>query len=220
MRTLLSLIACSVLLACSGGEPAAVSTAPETAASADAAPPLPTPDEAKALIAESPELGDYEFSTGSSFSLPLDASKFNEPARAGAADLEKAGWIRVDGGKVVLAKGEGDKRFLIRPNGFLDIVPLAKKELLEVTGIRASDEGAQADFTWRWVPNEVGASFRSGPVRERFDATHQATATLRDFGKGWVVMLIEKKQGLNCRLQIGPGRGHPEERVSATKDLG
>ncbi len=184
-------IALLLAAACSGRE-----TAPQTASAADpAAPtaPLPTPEQAGALIAESPEFGDFEFSTGSSFSLPLDASQFNEPARAGAADLEKAGWIRIDGSKVVLAKGEGDKRFLVRQNGFLDIVPLAKKELLEIADVRKTDAGAEVDFTWCWVPNEVGASFTSGLVKERFDATHAATAKLRDFGQGWVVMLIERK---------------------------
>ncbi|HEY0591516.1 MAG TPA: hypothetical protein VGF40_07095 [Thermoanaerobaculia bacterium] len=183
-------IALLLALACSGGETATETT---SAAPAAAAAPLPTPEQAKALIAESPEFGDFEFSTGSSFSLPLDASQFNEPARAGAADLEKAGWIRIEGGTVVLAKGEGDKRFLVRPNGFLDIVPLAMKELGEVTGVRKTDEGAEVEFTWRWVPNEVGASFTSGLVKERFDATHAATAKLRDFGEGWIVMLIERK---------------------------
>lgn len=178
-------------LACSGEGPA-TGTAPATETSAAAA-PLPTPDAAKALIADSAEFGDFDFSTGSSFSLPLDASQFNEPARAGAADLEKAGWIRIDGGKVVLANGEGDKRFLVRPNGFLDIVPLAKKEFLEVTDVRKTDEGAEVDFTWRWIPNDVGASFTAGSVKERFDATHAATARLRDFGQGWMVMLIERK---------------------------
>lgn len=191
MRTAALILALSFFLSCSGGEtPADTATA---AGTAPAAAPLPTPDQAKALIADSPEFGDFEFSTGSSFSLPLDAAQFNEPARAGAADLERAGWIRIEGGKVVLAKGDGDKRFLVRPNGFLDIVPLAKKELLEVTGVRKTDEGAEADFTWRWIPNEVGASFTSGLVKERFDAIHVATAKLRDFGQGWVVMLIERK---------------------------
>lgn len=184
-------IALLVALACSGGETA--TETPSAAGTATAAAPLPTPDQAKALIAESPEFGDFEFSTGSSFSLPLDSSQFNEPARAGAADLAKGGWIRIEGGKVVLAKGEGDKRFLVRPNGFLDIVPLAKKELLEVADVRKTGEGADVDFTWRWVPNEVGASFTSGLVKERFDATHAATAKLRDFGQGWIVMLIERR---------------------------
>ncbi len=184
------LLSALLILSCSAEKTVSETTAAETA---PATAPLPTPDEAKALIADSPELGDYEFSTGSSFSLSLDASMFNEPARAGAADLEKAGWIRVVNGKVVLAKGEGDKRFLVRQNGFLDIVPLAKKELLEVTAVRKTDEGVEADFDWRWIPNEVGASFTSGSVKERFDATQAATAKLRDFGNGWVVMLIEKR---------------------------
>ena len=187
-------IALLLALACSGGEPA-TETAPAAETVTPAAAPLPTADEAKGLIAGSAEFGDFDFSTGSSFSLPLDASKFNEPARAGAADLEKGGWIRIEGGRVVLAKGEGDKRFLVRPNGYLDIVPLAKKELLEVTGVRKTEEGAEADIAWRWIPNEVGAAFTSGTVKERFDATHHATVKMRDFGSGWAVMLIEPALG-------------------------
>ena len=96
---------------------------------------------------------------------------------------------------MVLAKGEGDKRFLVRPNGYLDIVPLAKKELLDVTAVRKTPEGAEADIAWRWIPNEVGASFTSGRVKERFDATHHATVKTRDFGSGWAVMLIEPSVG-------------------------
>jgi hypothetical protein len=191
MRRAILLLTCTLLAACSGGEGPAESTATETTA-APTDPP-PSPEEAKALIAESAEFGDFDFSTGSSFSLPLDASTFNDPARAGAADLERAGWIRIENGRVVLAKGEGDKRFLLRPNGYLDIVPLAKKELLEVTDVRKTEEGAEADIAWRWIPNEVGASFTSGLPKERFDATHRATVKLRDLGSGWVVMLIEKK---------------------------
>ncbi|HEU5163650.1 MAG TPA: hypothetical protein VFV54_10925 [Thermoanaerobaculia bacterium] len=188
-------IALLLALACSGGETATESVQANETAAAPAAAPLPSADAAKALIAESPEFGDYEFSTGSSFSLPLDTSKFNEPARAGAANLEKGGWIRIAGGRVVLAKGEGDKRFLVRPNGYLDIVPLAKKELLEVSGVRKTTEGAEADIAWKWIPNEVGAAFTSGPVKERFDATHHAIVKMRDFGSGWVVMLIEPASG-------------------------
>ena len=188
-------IALLLALACSGGETATETGQAPDAAAAPASAPLPAPDAAKALIAESPEFGDYEFSTGSSFSLPLDASKFNEPARAGAADLERDGWIRIAGGRVVIAKGDGDKRFLVRPNGYLDIVPLAKKELLAVTQVRKTDEGAEADIAWKWIPNEVGAAFTSGAVKERFDATHHATVKMRDFGSGWVVMLIEPAGG-------------------------
>ena len=166
-------------------------TEPETAVERPRPAP-PSTDEARTLIADSAAFGDFEFSTGSSFSLPLDTSQFNQPARAGARDLEKGGWIRIQSGSVVLAKGEGDPRFLVRPSGFLDVVPLAKKELLEVEAVRQTEDGAEVDFTWRWIPNEVGSSFTTGAVKERFDATHAATAKLQDFGAGWEVMLVER----------------------------
>ena len=191
MRTLALLLTIALLAACGGEAPAPEVTTTETVKPA-AAPP--TTEEASTLVASSPAFGDYQFSTGSSFSLPLDASMMNEPARQGAADLENAGWIRIDGGRVTLAKGDGDKRFLLRPNGFLDVVPLAKKELISVDAVRPAGAAVEVDFTWRWIPNEVGSSFTRGAVKERFDATHRATAKLQDFGAGWDVMAISESK--------------------------
>ncbi|MCA1734305.1 MAG: hypothetical protein LC732_11970 [Acidobacteria bacterium] len=190
MRVALSLLLLLSLSACGSGEaPAGNDAAAEPAATA--APP--TADDAKTLIAGSAAFGDYQFSTGSSFSLPVEESMMNAPARAGAKDLEKAGWIRMRNGRVELAKGEGDRRFLVREGGFIDIVPLAKKELLEVQDVRAEGDKVMVDFTWRWIANEIGESFTEGLVKERFDATHAATAELRDYGSGWEVFMITKK---------------------------
>ncbi|HUP65423.1 MAG TPA: hypothetical protein VM557_09095 [Thermoanaerobaculia bacterium] len=191
MRVLPFLLAFA-LVACSAENETTTTAAESETAVERARPAPPSSDQARALIADSAAFGDFEFSTGSSFSLPLDTTQFNEPARAGARDLEKGGWIRIQSGSVVLAKGEGDPRFLVRPNGFLDVVPLAKKELLEVEAVRPTDQGVEVDFTWRWIPNEVGASFTSGGVKERFDATHAATAKLQDFGAEWDVLLVER----------------------------
>lgn len=179
------------LAGCTSGENEAVAPAetPQPSAVAEA----PSLDEAKTLIAGSAAFGDYQFSTGSSFSLPVEESMMNAPAKAGAKDLEKAGWIRMRNGRVELAKGEGDKRFLVREGGFIDIVPLAKKELLEVQDVRAEGDKVMVDFTWRWIANEVGESFTEGLVKERFDSTHAATAELRDYGSGWEVFMITKK---------------------------
>ena len=92
-------------------------------------------------------------------------------------------------GKVVLTgKSKSDKRFLVRPNGILDIVPLAKKELGEVTAVRMNDDGtAAADFTWTWVPNEVGRTFA-----DRYAGTQQATATLIHDGTSWSILGIKR----------------------------
>jgi hypothetical protein len=191
MRVALSLLLLLSLVACGSGEAPADSTATAAEPAATAAPP--TADEAKTLIAGSAAFGDYQFSTGSSFSLPVEESMMNAPAKAGAKDLEKAGWIRMRNGRVELAKGEGDKRFLVREGGFIDIVPLAKKEFLEIQDVRTEGDKVMVDFTWRWIPNEVGTSFTGGLVKERFDSTHAATAELRDYGSGWEVFMITKK---------------------------
>jgi hypothetical protein len=192
MRVALSLLLLLSLAACGTSETPADSTATAGAEPAAVAAP-PTADEAKTLIAGSAAFGDYQFSTGSSFSLPVQESMMNAPARAGAKDLEKAGWIRVRNGRVELAKGEGDRRFLVREGGFIDIVPLAKKEFLEVQEVRTEGDKVMVDFTWRWIANEVGESFTEGLVKERFESTHAATAELRDYGSGWEVYMISKK---------------------------
>ena len=192
MRVVLSLLLLLSFAACGSGEAPVDSTAPADAEPAAVAAP-PTAEEAKTLIAGSAAFGDYEFSTGSSFSLPVEESMMNAPAKAGARDLEKAGWIRVRNGRVELAKGEGDKRFLVREGGFIDIVPLAKKEFLEVQDVRAEGDKVMVDFTWRWIANEVGASFTEGLVKERYEATHAATAELRDYGSGWEVFMINPR---------------------------
>jgi len=60
--------------------------------------------------------------------------------------------------------------------------PVARKELVEVTGI--SKEGTQADveFTWKWVPlNEVGAALYSADLR------YTSTVAFRHYDDGWRV---------------------------------
>jgi hypothetical protein len=154
----------------------------------------PTRDEAKTIVADSPDFGEYDF-TNAAYTLPMSRAAMNEPARAAAADLKRAGWISFSGDSVVLsAKAKGDKRWLVRPNGFVDIVPLAKKEFLSVDGVRNDSEGNVAvDFTWKWIPNEIGSAFRSGAVHDRFAAPHQATATLIRSGDSWTILRIRPR---------------------------
>jgi hypothetical protein len=48
------------------------------------------------------------------------------------------------------------------PSGDDWIVPLAQKELVEVTGLTGGEgesKQARADYTWKWQPTSVGASF-------------------------------------------------------------
>lgn len=155
-------------------------------------PAPPTAAAAKELIANSAELGDFEF-TNAGYSLPMDRKALNEPQRATVGDLVKAGWLKFDGDTLALTKkSEGDKRFLVRPNGTLDIVPLAKKEMGEVSSVESGSEGPVATFQWTWVPNEVGASIVSSPVAERLQGTQSGKATLLWDGSGWTVLRITR----------------------------
>lgn len=195
MKKLLTILPILLITAC-GSESAPTPDATATTSTATASStPLPTKEEAAAVIRESAEFGDFQF-TFSSFSLPVQRSMMNEPALAGAQELKEAGWIAFDGsGDVVLtAKSKGDKRFLVRPNGFIDIVPLAKKEFGEAASVeRTPDGNAAVDFSWRWSPNEVGSSFKSGLIKERFSIDHKARATLMQDAGRWTVLLIEPK---------------------------
>ncbi len=148
------------------------------------------------LIANSSDFSEYQF-TNAAYTLPMKRSAMNEPARSAARELAAGKWIRFNGDDVELTpKAAGDKRFLVRPNGYVDIVPIAKKDFGSVTAVRLNQDGTvSADFDWRWIPNEVGQAFRSGLVRERFDATQHATAKLMWDGKSWTVLRIDEAQG-------------------------
>ena len=91
-----------------------------------------------------------------------------------------------DGNVVLTEKARTDRRFLLRQNGFLDIVPLAKKELTAVTAVNVNPTGEPlADFQWKWVPNEIGAL-----VAERYSGDKQSIATLLWDGSQWTVLRI------------------------------
>ena len=105
--------------------------------------------------------------------------------------LAKAGWIGIDGdGHVVLTeKAKKDRRFLLRPNGFLDIVPLAKKEFIGVEAVHVNPEGQPlVDFRWKWVANEIGAL-----AGDRYSGEQLAIATLLWDGSQWSVLRITPK---------------------------
>ena len=179
------LIAIALLLTACGSEPApppAPPAKPQT-------PSAPTADAARDLIANAGVFGEHEF-THAAYSLPLEKSLRNAPSNAAAARLAKAKWISLDGdGSVSLtSKAQSDKRFLLRPNGILDIVPLAKKEMGQVTAVRPNPDGTvTADFTWTWTPNEIGALFP-----DRYASTQNAAATLMWDGTGWAVVGVRK----------------------------
>jgi hypothetical protein len=190
MKVVLSMMV-MLLVACGSPEPpATTSTAP--AAAPKAAPP--NAQDAKQVIASSPEFSDYQF-TNAAFTIPMKRSAMTGPTANSAHDLVQAGWIDIPSDNVALTpKSLHDKRFLVRPNGFLDIVPIAKKEMGDVTAVRPNaDNTVSADFNWRWIPNEVGQSFKSGPVRERFDAEQHATAVINHDSSGWSVRRIDPR---------------------------
>ena len=116
----------------------------------------------------------------------------SEEQRLAANDLEAAGWLRMHDGEVELSpKARGDRRWLVRTNSMIDLVPLASKELVKATAVRSGPDGApQVDFRWRWIPNEIGSAFRSGAVHDRFAMPQAATATLMRDGASWAVLRI------------------------------
>jgi hypothetical protein len=190
MRSLISPFVLIAFLSGCGGEKAAPSQPPAAASTA-----MPSPTEAKQIIETSPEWSDFQF-TYASWSLPLKAASMTDAHRKTAQELRDGGWVSLDGeGNVVLtAKAKGNKRFLVRPNATLDIVPLAKKELTAVSAVTPKSDGnASANVEWRWIPNEIGSSIKSGLLRQQYDADHHAVATLMPVDGKWTVLLIEPK---------------------------
>jgi hypothetical protein len=188
LATLATLAA--LAFACSSEQTATTTSAASTNAAAP-----PNAQQARAIIEKSAEYGQHEF-TNAAVSFPVAGSSMNAPTRALAKQLSDAGWLSVDGaGDLMLTeKSRSDKRFLLRENGLLDIVPLAKKEMGEVSAVRVNPDGSvNADFTWRWLPNEVGAAFTTGPVHDRFAATHNATANLMWNGTEWTMIQVESR---------------------------
>jgi hypothetical protein len=182
-----------LLVACSGGSETNGSANEPRPAAVVKAPPPPDIATAAQIVAGSPEFGEFEF-TNAAYTLPLKDSMMNEPARAAAKDLLDAGWIVMSGGDVALgSKANGDRRFLIRPNGFGDIVPLAKKQFLDVDALKPQADGTiNAEFSWKWIPNDIATSFHSGELKSRFEGERDATATLMWDGSAWTVLRITK----------------------------
>ena len=182
-------LVCILLASCGGGEkpaPAAGSTKP---AAAKPAAKLPTPAEAASIIDSSSDFGEFEF-TNAAVTIPMKRSSMNEPQRENAEQLAKSGWLTMKGDAVVLTKGNNDPRFNVRANGFLDVVTIAKKKMGDVTSVRPSAEGCDVDFTWSWIPTEVGTAFKAGPAAGLFDTPRHATATLIPDGPSWTVLRI------------------------------
>jgi hypothetical protein len=157
-----------------------------------AAPPPPTAEQAKELIANASDFGEYQF-TNAAATIPLKRFAMREDQLATAKALAAAKWIRFDGDEVVVLKKD-DKRFLVRPNGTLDVVPLAKKELVSVDALRSVPENRiAADITWRWIANDVGKAFTTGPLHQRYTTDQKAAVTLYFDGTAWSVLRIDPR---------------------------
>ena len=187
-----ALIALLLLAACAPEQ--ATTDSSTTTAPAKPRAAAPTPQEARTLLENAPEFGEYEF-TSAGWTTPVSAASMSEPVRAEARQLAAAGWIALDGaGDVALTNtSRDDKRFLLRQNGILDVVPLAKKEFGEVRAVRDREGEVTVDFSWRWIPNEVGQAFKTGPTAERYAAPKEATAELAHDGTKWIVVQIRPR---------------------------
>jgi hypothetical protein len=62
-------------------------------------------------------------------------------------------------------------------------VPIANRELIEVSGISKNNNLADVDFTWKWVPvNEVGSALYSGDVK------YNSSVGFKHYDDGWRVI--------------------------------
>ena len=185
-RTLIALLL--VLTACTSEEPVTTTTAEPAK---PARPAAPAAQDAATLIKGSIEFGEYEF-TSAGWTAPVSGAAMSEPVRNEAKQLQAAGWLAFDGaGDIMLTeKARNDRRFLMRANGILDVVPLASKEFGDVQAVRDRDGEVTTDFTWKWLPNEVGRAFTSGATHDRYAAPQEATATLMWDGSKWTILKI------------------------------
>jgi hypothetical protein len=69
-------------------------------------------------------------------------------------------------------------------------IPVARRELVGVTGISKQGNQAEVDFTWRWAPlNEVGAALYSG------DLHYTSTVEFREYDDGWRMLQSAPRAG-------------------------
>jgi len=69
-------------------------------------------------------------------------------------------------------------------------IPVARRQLVGITGISKQGNQAEVDFTWRWVPlNEVGAALYSG------DLHYTSTVEFRKYDDGWRMLQSAPRAG-------------------------
>jgi len=72
--------------------------------------------------------------------------------------------------------------------GTIWTVPIGQRELVSVTNLTTTSEGStQAEFDWKWAPNETGSALRQSvpSAKALFEATRQGRASCRRLGDGW-----------------------------------
>ena len=79
-------------------------------------------------------------------------------------------------------------------------VPVARREIVKVTGIGKNGDVADVDFVWKWVPlNEVGAALYTEGVQ------YNATVGFKHYDDGWRVVeggsAPKTNQGLDDALK-------------------
>jgi len=69
-------------------------------------------------------------------------------------------------------------------------IPVARRELLNITGIAKQGNAAEVEFTWRWIPlNEIGAALYSSDLHSK------STVAFRAYDDGWRVILSPSHSG-------------------------
>jgi hypothetical protein len=69
-------------------------------------------------------------------------------------------------------------------------IPVARRELLSVTGMAKQGNAADVEFVWRWNPlNEIGAALYSSEVHSR------STVAFRAYDDGWRLMQDNSRSG-------------------------
>lgn len=103
----------------------------------------------------------------------------------------------IDSAGKYTAKGEAAKvnwrRYAIEGYGYETwYVPVAQRELVEVTGISEPQDPTvaltEATFTWHWKPNEIGTAMN---VPHLGKTTYTGRAVFQKFDDGWRVQRLE-----------------------------
>ena len=63
-------------------------------------------------------------------------------------------------------------------------IPVARRELVEISGVSKQGNIADVDFTWKWIPlNEIGAALYSSELH------YKSAVGFRDYDDGWRVVI-------------------------------